>query len=141
MTFEIILAGLFTLAPLTPTKTAEKHARVILSVAEDEDEAAALLVTGTRESTWRGGCAIGIGGAGTYGLGYGYWRWACGPLKIQAQMALQAYYDKGAPYSWHGAIIHYLGARTIREPEAKRRIVMFERTRESLRCACSKGYL
>jgi hypothetical protein len=130
----VLIAALLCLAPLTPPRLAEKHARVILGTAQDEDEAAALLVTGTRESSWRLGCIEGIGGRGTYGLGYR--SWACGPLKVQAQMSLQAYRDKGAPYNWTGAIIHYLGARTVREPEAARRIEMWHLTRERLACRC-----
>src|SRR5713101_7918903 len=111
MTLEIVLAALLSLTPRAPH--AKHHAQIILSTTQDEAEIAALLVTGTRESEWKTGCVRGIGGAGTYGLGYGYWRWACAPLKIQAQMSLQAYWDKGAPWNWNHAIISYLGARTI----------------------------
>ena len=132
----IVLAALFCLQPTTPPARALRHARTIVAVASTEDEAAALLVTGTRESSWRLGCVQGIGGAGTYGLGYGYRRWACGPLKVQAMMSLQAYRDKGAPEAWDHAIIHYLGAKTIQEPEARRRIALFELTRERIACAC-----
>jgi hypothetical protein len=132
-----LVAALLCLAPLTPTRTAEKHARVILDAASDESEAAVLLVTGTRESTWRFGCIRGIGGRGTYGLGYGYSRWACAPLKVQAQMSLVAYHDKGAPWSWQHAIIGYLGAKSLREPEARLRVDLFEKTRERLECKCS----
>jgi len=137
MNLPTIVAALLCLAPFTPPKAAETHAKIILRTTSDESEAAALIVTGTRESSWRFGCVRGIGGAGTYGLGYGYRRWACAPLKIQAQMSLQAYEDKGAPNNWHGAIIRYLGARTIQEPEARRRIEMFELTRARLECKCS----
>lgn len=136
MTLEIIMAALLCLEPHAPPRFATLHARTILRVASNEDEAAILLVTGTRESHWRLGCVQGIGGRGTYGLGYGYDRWACAPLKIQAQMSLQAYEDKGAPYNWHGAIVHYLGAKTLQEPEARRRVEMFELTRERIACAC-----
>jgi hypothetical protein len=136
MNLAIILGALLCLAPHTPEKRAAMHASIIQRIASTDDEAAALLVTGTRESDWRVGCVQGIGGAGTYGLGHGYKRWACAPLKIQALMSLQAYQDKGAPDAWHHAIIGYLGARTIQEPEARRRIAMFEVTRERLACAC-----
>ena len=132
-----VLAALLSLAPQTPPRLAERHARIVTMVTSDLDETAALLVTGTRESSWRLGCVQGIGGRGTYGLGYGYAQWACGPLKIQALVALQAYRDKGSFYDFHHAIIHYLGARTIQEPEARRRIELFEQTRERLKCACN----
>ena len=112
------------------------HARIISQIAGDESEAAALLVTGTRESSWRLGCVQGIGGAGTYGLGYPYWSWSCAPLKVQAQMSLQAYHDKGAPWNWHHAIQGYLGARSRRHPEVQKRIELFEITRERLECNC-----
>jgi hypothetical protein len=134
---QIVIAALLALAPHTAPKLAERHARVILGVASDEEQIAALLVTGTRESEWRTGCVRGIGGAGTYGLGYGYWRWACAPLKIQAQMSLQAYHDKGAPDAWEHALIGYLGAKSIRDHEAFRRIQLFWLTKERLRCACN----
>lgn len=136
MNLSVLVAALLCLSPQTPERRAERHARVILGASSNEDEAAALIVTGTRESSWRLGCVQGIGGAGTYGLGVGYARWACAPLKIQAQMSLQAYRDKGAPDAWHHAIIKYLGARSVQEPEARRRIAMFELTRERLACAC-----
>lgn len=135
MTLEVVLAALLSLAPHAPHAT--HHAQIILATTQDEAEIAALLVTGTRESEWRVGCIQGIGGRGTYGLGYGYTQWACAPLKIQAQMSLQAFLDKGAPWSWEHAFIAYLGAKTIREPEAQRRIDMFNLTRERLRCACN----
>jgi hypothetical protein len=133
-----LVAALLCLSPHTPERLATRHARVILGATSSEEEAAALLVTGTRESSWRLGCVQGIGGAGTYGLGYGYQRWACAPLKVQAQMSLQAYRDKGAPWNWHGAIVKYLGARTIREPEAARRIQLWEETKSRLECNCCK---
>lgn len=122
---------------MTSERDANLHARVIQRVTRDLDETAILVVTGYRESSWHFGCVQGIGGRGTYGLGYGYADWACGPLKIQALVSLQAYRDKGAPDAWNHAIIRYLGAKTIREPEARRRIEMFDLTRERLRCACN----
>lgn len=136
MNLPTLLAALLCLAPHTPERIAARHARTILATTSDEDEIAALLVTGTRESEWRLGCVQGIGGAGTYGLGVGYQRWACGPLKIQVQMSLQAYRDKGAPWNWKGAFVHYLGAKSLRHPEARRRVEMFELTRERLACSC-----
>lgn len=136
MNLAALVAALLCLAPHTPEKLATRHARVILQTAADESEAAALLVTGTRESSWHLGCVQGIGGAGTYGLGFPYWRWACAPLKVQAHIALVAYHDKGAPWDWDHAIQGYLGARSRKHPEVQRRIALFEITRERLECAC-----
>jgi hypothetical protein len=134
MTLETVLGALLCLQPAAPH--AARHAQIVWEVTRDPEEIAALLVTGTRESSWRTGCVQGILGAGTYGLGFPYGHWACGPLKVQALMSLQAYYDKGAAWDWGHAIQGYLGARSRRHPEVQRRIALFELTKERLDCAC-----
>lgn len=137
MTLDMVVAAILSLQPALSPKLAMRHAQVILGAANEENEAAALIVTAHRETRFGVGCIVGLGGWGTYGLGRGYMSWACGPLKIQAQMSLQALYDKGFGYAPQIGFRGYLGARSTRYPEVIERTKLFYETRERLYCACS----
>ena len=137
MTLEIVVAAILSLQPTMPESRAFQHGRAILSITNEENEAAALIVTAHRETRFALGCIEGLGGWGTYGLGYGYRRWACGPLKMQTEMALIALYDKGFNYAPEIGFRGYLGARSLKYPEVIERTKLFYLTRERLYCACS----
>jgi hypothetical protein len=137
LTPDAIIGAMLVLRPLTPPLHVERISHAIYSASTDENDAAALVVTAIRESDAHIGCIEGIGGRGTFGLGFGYMWAACGPLKIQAQTALQALHDKGAPYNWRGAFRGYLGARSDHWPEIRIRYVLWLETADRIRCACS----
>lgn len=136
MTTAAILGAILALRPTVPLERAERHAEAIQAIALSDEEAALLVVTGDRESAWAPGCVRGIGGAGTYGLGEGYWRWSCAELEVQAAVSLRAYREKGWHRSKRRAIAGYLGARSTSWPEAVRRWRLWLLTRERIACAC-----
>ncbi len=137
MQLETVLAAILSIQPTLAPKLATRHAEIIWQTTREENEVAALIVTAHRETRFKTGCVAGIGGFGTYGLGVGYVKWACGPLKVQAQMSLQALYDKGFDYSPEIGFRGYLGAHSLRYPEVRTRARLFYETRERLYCACS----
>jgi hypothetical protein len=137
VTIEVLIAAILSLQPRLSAKVAERHARTVLEVTGDEDDAAALIVTAHREARFRTNCVIGIGGRGPYGLGVGYSHWACGPMKIAALMSLQALYDKGWAFSERRGFRGYLGAKVDSWPEVGVRMRLWEATRQRIKCACS----
>lgn len=136
MTVDVLVAAILSLQNVS-AKTATRFAKDIYETTSSEDDAAALIVIAHRESNFSLRCVKGIGGKGSYGLGYGYERWACRSSKIQAVMALQALYDKGWSYDEHWGFRGYLGARSDTWPEIGVRMKLWTLTYERIRCACS----
>lgn len=137
MTLDIVLAAILSLQPHLKTNAAERYSRAILETTHDASDAAALIVTAHRESSFSLVCVEGIGGRGGFGLGKGYSHWACSTLKIQSVMAMQAFYDKGWPYNERGAFKRYLGATRNDWPEIDVRMRLWQLTRARLDCGCS----
>lgn len=133
--------AILSLVPATDPARAEYHATVIASVAADDAEAAALVVTGAHESGFLRAfetCRVhGDGGDGIYGLGFGYERFACAPVKVQARGAVKALRDKGWPDRPLRAFRGYLGALSDDWPEARARLALWTLTLERMRCMCS----
>lgn len=141
MSIAALALAILSLMPRTDPVRAEYHATVIASVAADEAEAAALVVTGAHESGFGWDyetCRLhGDGGDGVYGLGFGYERFACAPPEVQARGAVKALRDKGWPARPLRAFRGYLGARSDDWPEARARLSLWVITLERMRCMCS----
>lgn len=120
-------------------------AGAIARIAATEEDAAALLTNGHRESWWSyvvETCAIeGIGGWGTFGVA-GFWgRWfprgTCGPIDVQAN-ASRRIWLAGYRVELRPAFGHYIGAKRYRtHPEAFRRVALFYSYKAMLQCDCS----
>jgi hypothetical protein len=134
---EAVLGALLMLRPALKPRVALTDARAIAIASGNEDDAAALVVTAVRETDGRLGCVEGIGGRGTFGLGYGYFEHACDVPKIQALSALQALYDKGWPWHPRKAFLGYVGGHDeTKNEEAQTRFVLWLHVRENVKCAC-----
>jgi hypothetical protein len=120
---------------------------IALEAQDDLDAAAALIVTGERESSCRAAverCGIpGLGGWGAFGVAE-LWTprfpgGTCGPITSQARAA-RAIWLTGyrATLSVGGAFGRYIGALAgAQHPEARTRTRIFWRVRAELECACS----
>lgn len=135
-----IALAILVLVPRLDPLRAEYHATIIARVAGDEATAAALVVSGARESGfgWEYETCRehGIGGDGDYGLGRGYQEFACAPPEVQARGAVKALRDKGLAEGPLRAFRGYLGARSDDWPEARRRLSLWTLTLERMRCMC-----
>lgn len=135
-----LVGALLMLLPGMSSVRAERHARLILAVAADENDAAALAVTGAHESGFLKGhevCRLhGIGGDGLYGLGVGYQKSACRSAEVQTQTAMRALREKGFPSRPIKAFRGYLGAHSDKWPEARERLSLWTLTAERIKCAC-----
>lgn len=138
MTPSILIAAILTLRPSLAPELARRHADVIYETTSDEADAAMLIVTAYRETRFKVGCIVGLGGWGTYGLGVGYRHWSCSTLKIQAVMSLQALYDKGWASDELKGIRGYLGAKSDVWPEIGVRVRLWNETRARISCGCSR---
>lgn len=138
----VIALAILSLANAPSPGRAEYFAQAIADVSGgDLDLAAALVVTGDRESGWRPEverCALaGLGGMGAFQLGDGYpWSTRCGPVEAQAWGARAALAGVGTSRSPAETFGRFLGA-SRRHPEARRRAGLFWVTRERIRCSCS----
>lgn len=137
-----IAMAILSLANAPSPARAEYFGQAISVVSGgDLDMAAALVVTGDRESGWRPEverCELaGLGGMGAFQLGEAYaWSTRCGPIEAQARGARRALAGVGTERSPAETFGRFLGA-SGRHPEARRRAGLFWVTRERIRCACS----
>jgi len=133
--------AILSLMPRTDPARAVRQATIIASVTADDAEAAALVVTGARESGFGRDyetCRLhGDGGDGIFGLGFGYERFACKAAEVQARGAVKALRDKGWPDRPLRAFRGYLGALSDDWPEARARLALWTITLERMRCLCS----
>jgi hypothetical protein len=136
---DVATAILCLLPQLSPA-VAERHGAVIAFAAHDEAEAAALVVTGYRETGFEWlyeNCSkLGDGGMGTYGLGVGYGADACASPERQVRGALLALHNGGFPERPRRAFARYLGS-SERWPEARERLSLWVVTAERIKCSCS----
>lgn len=115
---------------------------------DDLDAAAALIVNGERESSWRRPverCSVpGLGGWGAFGVAPlwlpRYPGSTCGPIDAQAHgaRAIWSWHFRDTWWSVPRTFGRYIGATDGgRHPEARTRARIFWNVRAQLECACS----
>jgi hypothetical protein len=142
----LVAAAILSLLPHTSPRRVEYASVAIAEVAGDDiDTAAALVVTGSRESQWRRDVEVcrvnGPGGRGMFQVGH-WWgplQTRCGPVLNQTRLAWHVLDKMRGPNRNHHEMFRaYLG-RSKRDPEVKLRALLFERVRGDLACACSEN--
>jgi hypothetical protein len=133
---------------LPPARLEYLASAIAWEADDDIDAAAALIVIGERESSWRRRverCAIpGIGGWGAFGVA-GFWTrrypgGTCGSIDAQARAAraIWGWHWRDTGWSAPRAFGRYIGATSgARHPEAQHRARLFWTVRAQLECACS----